>query len=228
MQSPHNAPLAALAARLRWVLWALVALAISSASVAYLLRLTQDRSLPPAVATGTAQIGGPFSLVDQTGKIVTQQSLVGYTSVIFFGWTHDPDQTPAALQVLTTVLGKRSKAASAIRPVFVTLDPDRDNPARLSTYLSAVLPPAGQTSVGQTSAGETIVGLTGNSDQIKDLASAYKLYWKRIDDASLPSGYSIDFAPLYYVMGAGGNFLGAVPYTTNAAELAQEIARLVP
>ena len=121
--------------------------------------------------------------------------------------------------MLIASLGRRSQGATPIPPLFITLDPERDRPERLATYLAAIPSPL---------AGPTIVGLTGAAPHIKDLAAAYKLYWRRIEDPSLPGGYSIDFASHYYVMGAGGNFVGVVPHTTNATELAEELAKLVP
>jgi cytochrome oxidase Cu insertion factor (SCO1/SenC/PrrC family) len=68
--------------------------------------------------------------------------------------------------------------------------------------------------------------LIGTPDQTQALARAYKLYFRRIPDASLPSGYSIDQASLYYVMGSDGGFRGLVPHTTDSAALAAEILNL--
>lgn len=216
---------AATLARIRRWLWGGVALvaALYVASVLYGL-VFRDRnatSAPtaPVTSSGIARVGGSFSLTEHTGKTVTDADFSTHPKIIYFGWTRDPDLTPAALQVLIAALGRRPQGATPIQPLFITLDPERDLPERLSTYLAAIPSPI---------AGPTIVGLTGAAPHIKDLAAAYKLYWKRIEDPSLPGGYSIDFASLYYVMGAGGKFVGVVPHTTNTAELAEELAKLVP
>lgn len=201
--------------RVKWVMW--IVAATGAAASAWLLLAwlaPPSRSLPPPTFTGVAQVGGAFVLTNQRGERVSDKDLFTGNVVLTFGWTYDPDLTPAALQVLAAALASTPAARRSARAAFVTLDPARDTPERLRAFLSAHDP--------------TIVGLTGTDADIKDLASAYKLYWKRIDDASLQGGYSIDFASLYYVMGVGGNFLGVVPYTNDATELAEEIGKLLP
>jgi protein SCO1/2 len=168
---------------------------------------------PPVVTSGVATVGRPFKLIDQYGKTVSSESFRGRAQVIYFGWSNDPDLTPAALQILTAALASKALAGRRLQPIFITLDPQQDQPGRLARFLGAYHP--------------TLVGLTGTESEIIDLASAYKLYWKRIVDASLPQGYSIDFASHYYVTGASGDLLGVVPHTTNAMELAEEIDKML-
>lgn len=193
--------------------WVSVGFALALFGALHLAPLRHHtKELPAMTSFGVAEVGGPFDLINQRGERVSDRLVFSRASILIFGWTNDLDATPAALQVL--------KAAQASQPilralqlVFVTLDPKRDTPERLSAYLASF--------------DATMVGLTGTAAQIRDLAAAYKLYWRRFDDASLPGGYSVDFASLYYVMGAGGTFLGVVPYTTNVAELAEEIGKLL-
>jgi protein SCO1/2 len=166
------------------------------------------------ITVGDSRVGGPFALTDQTGRAVTDQDLRGRPFILYFGWTHDPDLTPAALQVLGAALADVGRGGGAApRVVFATLDPDRDAPSAVATFLA------------KHANGAT--GLTGSDAQIAALASAYKLYWKRIPESSLPAGYSIDHASQYYVMGEDGAFLGHIPHTTERAELAREIKRLL-
>lgn len=199
---------------LRLVSWGALALAVIAVAAVYLVRSTvQNGSLPAIEIKGQAQVGGPFTAVDQTGRRVTEKDVLARGAIVTFGWSADPDMTPAALQVLAAAVSLPVLKDRAPQAIFVSLDPARDTPERLKPYLERFNP--------------TFVGLTGGEAEIRNLASAYKLYWKRVDDASLPGGYGIDFASLYYVMGPGGNFIGFVPYTTNVAELAEELGKLL-
>lgn len=199
--------------RLRLVLWVLATVAAVVAVYLVTRPPLVSGSLPGMEISGVAQVGGPFDLTDQSGNRIKDKDLLRNGGVITFGWTGDPDLTPALLQVLSAALSLNTFGDRKPAAVFVTLDPERDRPERLSDYLKAFHP--------------TLVGLTGSPTEINNLASAYKLYWKRIADGALPGGYSIDFAALYYVMGPGGVFLGVVPYTTEVVELAKEIGILL-
>ena len=198
----------------RLTLWGVVGLAGIAAVVVHVSRPSlQSGSLPDVEITGQAQVGGPFTAIDQTGRRVTDRDVLARGAIMTFGWSADPDMTPAALQVLAGAVALPLLKDRAPPPVFVSLDPVRDTPERLKPYLERFHP--------------TFVGLTGSEAEIRNLASAYKLYWKRVDDASMPGGYGIDFASLYYVMGPGGNLMGVVPYTSNVTELAEEIGKLL-
>lgn len=90
-----------------------------------------------APATGRALIGGPFALVDHTGTARTEKDLLGKFAVVNFGFTNCPDVCPTTLQTMTDALEMLGPAAQRIRPVFVSVDPDRDTPERLKTYREA-------------------------------------------------------------------------------------------
>ena len=88
------------------------------------------RDNPRGVA-GTAlasAIGGPFQLVDQNGKTVTDADLKGKWSLIYFGYTHCPDACPTALNDISIALSDLGPKRDAVRPVFITVDPERDTP----------------------------------------------------------------------------------------------------
>src|SRR5262245_4615754 len=76
--------------------------------------------------TGTALIGGPFSLLDQTGKRVTEKDFAGHPTLVYFGFTNCPDVCPAGLQVISATLDKLGPKSAGITPLFITLDPERD------------------------------------------------------------------------------------------------------
>jgi protein SCO1 len=197
--------------------FAAAVLAVSLA-VAIALQLPSFRAphAPPtdgSQSTGRGLVGGPFQLTDQTGRVVTDRDLSGRPFVVYFGWRLDPDLTPAALQVLAAALGQLQPKSELPRPIFISLDGTRDTAADLAVFINGFK-------------GEWLA-LRGDEAAITAIASAYKLYFKRLPDAALPGGYSIDHASLYYLMDRDGAFLGTVPYTTDVAELKTALAALL-
>src|SRR4029077_4846554 len=91
----------------------------------------------PRGAAGTllgSAIGGPFRLVDQDGKTVTDADLRGKWSLIYFGYTHCPDACPTALNDIAIALDELGPKREAVRSVFITVDPERDTPEVLKDY----------------------------------------------------------------------------------------------
>ncbi len=78
--------------------------------------------------SGTALVGGPFALVDQDGRRVTEKDFLGKYMLVFFGYTFCPDVCPTELQVMAAALDQMGPAAERIQPVFVSIDPERDTP----------------------------------------------------------------------------------------------------
>src|SRR5919202_1882697 len=90
--------------------------------------------LSAPVAQQVAAIGGPFKLVDQNGKAVTDQDLKGHPFLVFFGFTHCPDICPTTLFDVSEVL-RALGPDKQVRALFITVDPERDTPAVLKDYL---------------------------------------------------------------------------------------------
>src|SRR6187401_2978032 len=104
------------------------------------LVLTSSAQTPKVETTGTALIGGPFSLSDQNGKTVTDADFRGKYMLIFFGFTHCPDICPAELQVMTAALDQLGNKADKVLPIFVTVDPERDTPEVLRDFVKNFSP----------------------------------------------------------------------------------------
>src|SRR5262245_35073121 len=85
----------------------------------------------------SGEFGGPFSLTDQFGKRRTDMDFRGKYMLIFFGYTYCPDVCPTTLAVEAEALDKLGAQASRIVPIFVTVDPKRDTPDKLKSYMSA-------------------------------------------------------------------------------------------
>ena len=133
---------------------------IGALSGAALLVLSHPSQGPAVQTSGKALIGGPFTLVDQTGKTVTDQDFRGRYMLVFFGFTHCPDICPAELQVMSAALDELGPKADEVVPVFITLDPERDTQAAMGAYVKNF--------------GSRFVGLTGSPEQIAAAAKAYQ------------------------------------------------------
>jgi protein SCO1/2 len=177
------------------------------------LLLTRGAPAPQVETSGKALIGGPFSLVDQTGKTVTDKDFRGRYMLVFFGFTHCPDVCPAELQVMADALGQLGPKASKIVPVFISLDPERDRPEAVGAYVKNF--------------GTNFVGLTGSPEAIAAAAKAYRVSFSKFEykDSNGQSGYSIDHSTLLYLMDKNGEYITHFSYGTPAAKMAETLRR---
>ena len=138
-----------------------------------------------------AAIGGPFQLTDQSGQTVTEKSLQGRPTLIFFGFTHCPDVCPTSLFEISEVLRAIGKDADRVNAYFVSVDPERDTPAAMKDYLSSFAP--------------HLKGLTGNPDAVAKVISEYRVYARKVP---LKDGdYTMDHTALIYLMDRDGKFV---------------------
>lgn len=158
---------------------------------------------------GTALIGGPFTLTDQNGRRVTEKDFLGKYMLIFFGYTYCPDVCPTELQVMTAALDEMGAAAEQIQPIFITVDPQRDTPDIVKSYVENF--------------GPRLVGLTGSADEIAVAAKAYRVYFAKAGKTD-SQDYLMDHSSIIYLMGPDGQFRKHFTYTTDAAKLADGIA----
>ncbi|WP_460447948.1 SCO family protein [Alsobacter sp. SYSU BS001988] len=156
-----------------------------------------------------AAVGGPFRLVDQDGKPVTEAALKGKPSLIFFGFTHCPDVCPTTLQDVTQVYDALGPKADQLNSYFISVDPERDTPELLKTYLSSF--------------DKRIVGLTGDRAAVDAATKAYRVYSRKVP---LEKGdYTMDHTALVYLMDKSGQFVGAFNLQRPPAESAKDVAR---
>ncbi len=138
-----------------------------------------------------ASIGGPFRLIDQNGRVVTEAALKGKAHLIFFGFTHCPDICPTKLFEVSEVLEKLGPDRTKLGAFFVSVDPERDTPEKLKDYLSSFSP--------------QLTGLTGDPEAIAVIAKAYQVYYKKIPLEA--GGYTMDHTATVYLMNKQGEFL---------------------
>jgi len=163
--------------------------------------------------TGKALVGGPFTLIGEGGRTVTDRDFRGRHMLVFFGFTHCPDICPAELQVMAASLGELGDKAKDVVPIFITLDPERDTPEVVANYVKNF--------------GPEFVGLTGTPEAIAEAAKAYRVAYSKFTPEGAEAGYnySIDHTALVYLMGPGGEFVTHIPYGTQAAKMAETLRR---
>lgn len=183
----------------------LVIIALLALAFAALTGLAVRRGIlgPPSQA---AAIGGPFRLADQTGKAVDQRLLKGRWSAVFFGFTYCPEACPTTL----FALGETEKLLHAkdFQTVFISVDPERDTPAKLTAYLS------------NTAFPRAAVGLTGTADQVAAAARAYHVFYQKAGEGA---GYTINHSTVTYLMSPRGRFVCVIPYGASPQVMAKMI-----
>ena len=179
------------------------------AALALLARCSISR---PTATTGAARvpIGGPFALTTQDGAKFSSESLKGKPFAIFFGFTHCPEVCPTTLFDLTQDLEALGPDAAKMNVVFITVDPERDTPELMKTYLSSFDP--------------RIVGLTGTDAEIAAAAKEYKIYYKKVPT---DSGYTMDHTATIFLMDSRGDFFGSSNFQEPEQTRREKLKRLV-
>jgi protein SCO1/2 len=142
---------------------------------------------------GEAAIGGAFQLVDADGRARSDAEFRGKLLLVEFGYTFCPDVCPLGLQLFADVLDRLGPAADQVQPIFITLDPARDTPEVLRSYVEHFSP--------------RIVALTGSKDAIDAAAKAYRVYYRLAADAATNPNYMVDHSAILYLMGRDGRFI---------------------
>src|SRR5690606_31911637 len=142
---------------------------------------------------GEAAIGGPFTLVDGEGRTRTDADFRGKLMLIYFGYTYCPDVCPTELQSMMQahdLLGP--DAAAEVQPIFISVDPERDTPARVAASVESF--------------GDALICLPGTPEQVAAAARAYRVYYRKNESASA-TDYLVDHSSIIYLMGRDGRFL---------------------
>jgi protein SCO1 len=164
------------------------------------------------------EFGGSFSLIDQNGMRRTDMDFRGKYMLIFFGYTYCPDVCPTALAVEAEALDKLGDRAGRIVPIFITVDPKRDTPDKLKSYLSAF-------DAAAPSVRPNFVGLTGTDEEIAKVADGYGVYYQAHIDGRVTNGesYSIDHSGHTYLMSPEGKFVAYYTQGILPDELATDL-----
>lgn len=172
----------------------------------------------PAPSPGGVQIaqgltlGGPFTLVDQTGRTVTERDFAGKVLLVYFGYTYCPDVCPTELGTMVAALDAMGPAGERVTPVFISIDPGRDTPAAMADYVSRFHP--------------RMIGLTGTPEQVAAAARAYRVYFAKVQPRDTTE-YLMDHSSFIYLVGPDGRVRSLFrPETTPEAIAAAVTAQL--
>jgi len=167
----------------------------------------------PGAASGPVpglpiSIGGPFALVDHTGRAVTERDFRGFYMLVYFGYANCPGICPTGLRIMTDAVDLLGAAGRRVKPVLITVDPANDTLENLAPAVARISP--------------RLIGLTGTRAQLSAAAKAYKV-------SSRPVGRSWDGIDLFqhgtfiYLMGPDGKFLTLFPPIMDAGAMATAI-----
>ena len=165
-------------------------------------------ALPPGIA-----IGGPFSLLDETGRRVTEATFRGRFMLLYFGFTYCPDVCPTELAKMAAALDLLGAAAEEVVPILITVDPGRDTPEALAQYTDLFHP--------------RLIGLTGSEAEVAAAARAYRAYHARVATGPGPDEYTMDHSAFVYLMGRQGEFVALFHPQTTPEAMAEAIRRAI-
>ncbi len=189
------------------------------AAIPLVLAVSCSRAPKPAplpasgVIALSDQFAADFALVDQNGKLTRDEDLKGRVAVLYFGFTTCPDVCPLALGRLSAALNELTdKERAKVVPVFITVDPDRDTPEVIKSYLAF---------------DERILGLTGDRAAIEQAKAGLKVFSEAepIDDPKL--GYTVQHSSLFYLVEKSGAVRYALQDTLTPDELVTAIRNLL-
>lgn len=171
---------------------------------------TQLRQAPgPSVSA--VDIGGPFQLVDTAGRPVTEKTLLGKPSAVFFGFTYCPEVCPTTLTEITAALNALGRDADKLNVVLVSVDPERDTPEQMKLYLSNFDP--------------RIQGFTGTPEAVAQAAKAYRVFYKKVP---VDGGeYTVDHSSAVYLFDKKGRFVEPIAYGAPHERVVAQLKKLV-
>lgn len=199
--------------RLRIVALTLLSFALGGVAAMALFPGGRERLLSGIPSAGKALVGGPFSLIDHTGKRVTDKDFRGRYMLVYFGFTYCPDVCPSGLQVIAAALQKLGAKAERVIPIFITVDPERDTPQQLAEYVKSFDP--------------RLIGLTGSPDETAAAAKAYRVYYKKVPDEKSTAGFTIDHSAIIYLMGPDGSYVTHFSQTMGVDALAERLDKVL-
>ena len=166
---------------------------------------------------GDVLIGGPFTLVDQDGRTVTEKNWPGQYLLVYFGYTFCPDVCPTDLQrnaqAMVALEARKPAAAARVQPLFITVDPERDTVAVMKAYVTAFHP--------------RLVGLTGSQAQVDAAKRAYRVYSAKAQQGDTAADYLVDHSALTYLMTPDGKYAAHFSSAVTPEEVAARLGDLV-
>lgn len=162
----------------------------------------------------TAPITATFSLTDHDGLPVTEHTYRGSWVLVLFGFTHCQMVCPRALSRLSGVLDDLDPAmVDHIRPLYVTVDPARDTPEVMKTFLRSGYP--------------RFTGLTGSEEQIAQAKDSFMIFARAKRDPDAPDGYVVPHTAISYLLDPDGQYATHWTDAAGADVVASELREYV-
>lgn len=197
--------------RIVFILVAAVAVVIAATAGRYFMLGANDTGQPQAMRVN---VGGPFSLIDHTGKQVTEKDFAGGYMLVYFGYTFCPDVCPTSLSIMADALEQLDADELAkVTPIFISVDTDRDTPEVLASYVPHFH--------------EKLVGMTGSADDVKAAARAYKAFYAKVNADDPDGNYTMDHSSITYLMGPDGEYVAHFSHGTEADAMAKRLKELL-
>lgn len=187
----------------RIVLWVLVAVAAMGATALFFLK-------PPQRPLGLT--GQDFALTSTKGGTFTEADLKGTPSLIFFGYTFCPDVCPTTLAETTAWRQQLGLSPDQLRIIFVTVDPERDTPDMVKSYVEGYDP--------------SIIGLVGDQAETDKAKAAFGVFSEKAGDVDTDY-YLVNHTALTFLIKGDGTFQGTIAYEEDGDTAKAKIKRLV-
>ena len=196
--------------KVRASLWIAVALAATGFAALSMMERGQEvatmRADPQA-----ARFAADFELTDHNGMMQADEDFRGRWMLVFFGFTNCPDVCPMGLATIAQVMDDLGSKSEAVQPLFITIDPERDTPGVLATYVPQF--------------GSGILGLSGTPDQIERTAKTFKIYYQKVEEAASPDGYTMGHTSAFLLFDPQGDFVRLYEYNQEPAVILSDLQK---
>lgn len=192
---------------------------VSVAALLWLLTLTAAPVVAETAANASEEpavrpLVTRYLLMDTRGRAVTDKDFRGSFQLISFGYTYCPDICPTTLAEMSLVMKRLGELSEHLQPIFITVDPERDKPAKLAQYTAFFHP--------------RIIGLTGSPDVIRRVADNFKVrYEKYFEPGGDPKRYSVDHSAGMYLLGPDGKFAAKFAFASPISDVTSRIRDLI-